>query len=258
MNDKALTLIPLLAALLACKNGEAPARETTRTSPPSSAAAPDFGLVSAHRPAAPAKGRISLPVVVGKVREQHGFLVIPGEVRNDSAGWVRSVRVGIQLLDADGKPVAVSSIAAADGLPEGVIADRTLIPPGEVGVFRYTRDLKKLARPYATYQLSADGRATHDRVSAAVSDIQTRKDDLGFYTVSGKLSSSGPDGCRSPQAVIALYASDGKVWDVKSADVDAWFQKVLPQGRTVEFSRRAIDGRSGDFQDIKVWGDCRP
>jgi len=68
---------------------------------------------------------------------------------------------------------------------------------------------------------------------------------------------SGTAGCRSPQAVIGLYASDGKLYDVKVADADPWFQKVMPAGQTAEFARRAIDGRDGVFSDIKVWGDCQ-
>jgi hypothetical protein len=200
---------------------------------------------------------VPLPLVEGKARTEHGFVIIPGEVKNDTGKWLRSVHIDIELLDASGKPIHVDSIAAADGRKEGVVADRSVVPPGEVALFRYTRDMKKLAAGYASHRLSASGRVGDAGMAATVENIHTSKDDLGFFTVTGRVKSSGTNGCRSPQAVIGLYASDGKVYDVKTAGPDEWFQKVMPNGQTAEFSRRAIDGRDGVFSDIKVWGDCQ-
>lgn len=242
----------ILVALLACKAGNKSSVE------PELGAAAASDTQPASAPASPPKaGRVALPVVEGKSRTQHGFVVIPGEVKNTSSSWLRSVRVEIELLDASGKPIQVDSILGAEGWAEGVVGTRNVVPPGEVSVFRYTRDMKKLARPYASHRLSAEGVIGDDTMSASVSDIQQEKDKLDFYKLRGKVTSTGSAGCRSPQAVIGLYASDGKLWDVKSADPDEWFLKVMPKGTTADFEYRAIDGQNGVFSRIEVWGDCR-
>jgi hypothetical protein len=253
------SILPLLAALLACKSGRnlAPQTDDSPSTNASTPSAPDVDFASATPKPARSDGRIPLSLVEGKSRTQHGFLIIPGEVKNDTGQWLRSVRIDIELLDASGKPIHVDSIAAAEGRGEGVVSDRSVVPPGEVALFRYTRDMKKLAAGYASHRLSASARPGDGTMAASVEGIQTTKDDLGFHTVTGKIRSTGSGGCRSPQAVIGLYASDGKVYDVKTAGPDAWFQKVMPSGQTAEFSRRAIDGRDGVFSDIKVWGDCQ-
>jgi hypothetical protein len=253
MKRRIWPLFPILISLLACKAGEtlAPEREQPAEPAVPAAATP----VSARK--APAKGRVPLTLIEGKARTEHGFIVIPGEVKNDTGKWLKAVHVTVELLDAAGKPIPVSSIAGAEGRPEGVVASRTVVPPGEVAVFRYTRDMKKLARPYASHRLQADGRIADDTMTASVGKIADDKDKLDFHRVSGRLTSTGSAGCRSPQAVIGLYAADGKLWDVKTAYVDAWFQKVMPKGESADFERRAIDGRSGVFQRVEVWGDCR-
>jgi hypothetical protein len=256
MQTRIWSILPVLAALLACKQPSGSA-ENSRASAPL-AAEPGTEPASAKPGGKPrSDGRTPLAVIEGKARADNGFVIIPGEVKNDTGKWLRGVRIDIQLLDASGKSIHVDSIAAAEGFPEGVVASRTIVPPGEVAVFRYTRDIKKLAGTYASHRLQASGRITDASMSASVEGVDSSKDKLGFYTVTGRIKSTGTAGCRSPQAVIGLYASDGKLYDVKVADADPWFQKVMPAGQTAEFARRAIDGRDGVFSDIKVWGDCQ-
>lgn len=257
MQRRIWPLFPIMVSLLACKAGKQLAPEQTPT-PESETPAASAPITPVSTTRAASRGRVALKVIEGKARTQHGFIVIPGEVKNDTGQWLRSVRVTVELLDAAGKPIDVNSIAGAEGRPEGVVAARYVVPPGEVAVFRYTRDLKKLARPYASFRLTADGKISDNSQTATTSNIATDKDTLDFHRVRGRITSTGSAGCRSPQAVIGLYASDGKLWDVKSTYVDAWFQKVMPTGDAADFEYRAIDGQNGVFSRIQVWGDCNP
>lgn len=255
-----LSLIPMLAALLACKAGQRAEAEPTPTEATAEPAPLEGAAVEpASQNTQPARsdGKLELKVVEGVARTQHGFVIIPGEVRNDTSHFLDFVHVGVELFDAAGKKISVSSIAAADGRSEGVYTDRRLLPPGEVAVFRYTRDMKKLGGVYASHKLSARGRPTQDRMTASAEGLSGTADKLGFYTVTGKIRASTPAGCRSPQAVIAIYGDDGRVIDAKSSDLDPWFQKLMPAGEAGDF-RRLFNLEGATVKSFKVWGDCRP
>lgn len=279
MKHHVLTALPLLLALLACKKGPKTGRTTSTrpepgaavfnsgapaSSPATGQAAPTVAGGTAQ-PAAAAKGAgtppahgpaVALPVVIGHARTEVGFVKIPGEIHNNTQTWMRFVEAHITLLDASGQPINVKSVAAAMGRGEGVFSDRSEVPPGGIAVFEYTRDMQKLARPYSSYKVTADGVPTDGSMSAKVEGLSISHNDLGFYSASGTVVATGPAGCRSPHAVIGMYAQDGKLWEVEATTIDSWFQKVMPRGQSVVFKRNSLPDGGGRVKTVKIWGDC--
>lgn len=266
MKHQSLALVPLLAALLACRHSPTSGTSSARAAP--GAAPTGAGPTGADPTPAPATGAaatptpaghgpaVALPVVVGHARTENGFVKIPGEIHNNTKQWMRFMEAHVTLLDASGKTINVHSVSAARGKGEGVFSDRSIVPPGEIAVFQYTRDMQKLSRPYASFKVSADGVPTDGAMSAKLEDVSTSHNDLGFYSASGKIVSTGPAGCRSPHAVIGMYAGDGKLWEVEATTIDTWFQKVMPKGQSVAFKRNSLPDDNGKVTSLKVWGDC--
>jgi hypothetical protein len=265
MKHQSVNLIFLVAALLACKHPSKPGTTSAQAAP---GAAPTGAASTTGGAPAPATGAgatpmpaghgplVSLPFVVGHARTANGYVKIPGEIHNNTKEWMRFVEAHVTLLDSSGKPINVKSVAAAMGKGEGVYSARSVLPPGEIAVFEYTRDMEKLARPYASYKVSADAVPTDGSMSAKVEGVSTSHNDLGFYSVAGTVVSTGPAGCRSPHAVIGMYAADGKLWEVEATTIDTWFQKVMPKGKSVAFKRKSLPDGDGKVKTVKVWGDC--
>jgi len=276
MKRRSLTVIPLLAALLACRNGPSSTRTTAQAEPgpatvgatrtPPNGGTPEPANAAAPAPAGQAKTgtttaepsgpAVALPVVIGHTRANDGFVKIPGEIHNNTKSWMRFVEAHITLLDASGKPINVRSVAAAEGRGEGVFSRRSLVPPGEIAPFEYVRDMDKLAHPYASFKLYADGVPTNINMGATLKDVNISHDDLGDFTVTGSVVSTGAGGCRSPHAVVGLYAADGKLWDLEDTVINSWFQKVMPKGQSVAFKRGSLDDSSGTAKSVKAWADC--
>ena len=187
-------IAPVLLALLACKGGSRaeggkPAAEGTAPRGESKAESADRAA-SAAVPASSSKGgTLALSVIEGRSGvEDTGFLHIIGEIRNDTSKWIESPKVAVVLMDAQGKPIGVDSIAAADGFGESALGMRHNVPPGEVSPFHYIRDIKKLARPYASHKLEPKAFPADSSFNATVADVKTDKENIGkteYWRITG-------------------------------------------------------------------------
>jgi hypothetical protein len=242
---------PVLFALLACKGQRG---ETTSATAESNS--PALGLP------APAPG--SDPASSGKIRiinsrgyvSESGFVVILGEVVNDTGSWIDTIGVDVTLLDASGKPLNVDSIAAADGHSEGVVPERSVLAPGERSPFKYLRDVKKLSGTYEYHELAAHARAAKHEEKISVTNVASSREATGWWKASGTLTNAGDRPCRFPQAVIAFYSADGKLYDVSSA-VPKDDKNALVPGEAWSFDRpAALEDESAAAKEVKVWGTC--
>ena len=194
-----------------------------------------------------------------------GFIHIAGEVHNQSREWVLRLRLTVELLDASGHPIRVDSISAAVAQDQGwepqefIYTQRTYIPSGEVGVFYYIRDAKKLVgRRYASHRLTvASARTAVSPPRVVIDDLQMPVED-GIYTVSGRIRNSGQVRCHSPQVVIGVYGPDGKVLREEHETPDQTSQKVLEGGQSVPFRLKVYKetGLGGTIGSLKAWADC--
>lgn len=242
--------VPVLMALLACKG--APTRE--ETSPPAPEVSPtgDDGVVPAS-----ATGNGKMRIVESRAfTSESGFVMILGEVFNDTGSWVDTIGVDVQLLDAAGKPINVDSVAGAEGRGEGVVPERSVLAPGESSPFKYIRDVKKLARPYASHKLAAHAFAAKYQQKVSVTGVTSAREELGYWKVTGTLTNGADRPCRFPQAVIAFYGADGKLYDVSSA-VPKDDTNSLAKGASWSFDRpAALEDKTGLVKSVKVWGTC--
>jgi len=193
-----------------------------------------------------------------------GFLRISGELWNRSKHWIASPKVYVRLLDADGKPIAVDSILTMTKKELGkdpvdsVVAERELVPPGEVAVFEYLRDPAKLGgATYASHKLVPAARRVSKPPQASITDLSATKGADGWYAATGSIHNDGPVPCHSPRVVLGLYHADGKLYRALSNAPDATFQKDLKAGESVAFEVKAIPNPGGDaIAEVKAWGDC--
>ncbi len=205
-----------------------------------------------------------LPVTLGDTGViDQGFVKIAGEIKNASPGWVCAPRIEVELLDAGGKALSIESIATAPaqrrGKPgaDGAVAERTFLPPGEVAVFEYMRDVAKVGGKYASQRVTARARKCGSQPQVVIEGFSAKKDQDGWYSATGTIKNVGSVGCRSPKAVIGCYRSDGKLHAAESAQPDETLQKELAPGQSVSFSRRAIENPGGvTITDVKAWADC--
>lgn len=210
-------------------------------------------------------GGEALQVVEGRsgVDPGTGFVRIRGEVWNRSGRWVRAPQVAVELFDEAGKPIAVTGFLAevkretGSDPRDGVLAERYYLPPGEAAVFEYLRDPKKLGgKKYASHKLSATAWALPgEGPKATVEGFRPVRAEDGTWEVSGTIQVAGSQPCRSPKAVLAFYAADGKVTHATYEEPEATFQKEVAPGHTVAFSRKAIPDPEG-AREAKAWGDC--
>lgn len=204
-----------------------------------------------------------LVIVEGRARldAETGFLKIPGEIRNDTGQWITSACVSIRLFDAAGKELTTSSVATAVAEDLGrepgefVYADRTFIPPGEVGVFQFLRDVKKIRGTYASHKLSVTARPVSGAPVVALRGLTTPKND-GHLGARGQIENTGGVGCRSPKAVLGLYAADGKLVGTTTVQPDEMFQKMLAPRASVAFALASVGEPAA--ASVKAWADCEP
>lgn len=212
-------------------------------------------------------GRKDLQIVEGLagIDARTGFVRIQGEIWNRSSRTVEMPEVIVELFDPAGNPIGVTGFLAevkkqrkADPL-DGVLAERTYLPPGEPAVFEYLRDPNKLAGSrYGSHKLFATARNSAGATpKAAVEGFKYSGGADGFYSVSGAIRNTGSAPCRSPKAVLGFYASDGKLALATSELPQETFQKTIAPGQSVAFSRKSIPIPEGiKIKEIKVWGDC--
>lgn len=257
---------PLLLALLACKGGSTTsARGEERGRAPADPAARTDDTASAERAAraavpASAKGggTLALTVIEGRAGvEDTGFLHIVGLIRNDTPKWIESAKVSVVLLDAEGKPIGVDSIAAAEGFGESALGMRHNVPPGEVTPFHYIRDIKKLARPYASHKLEPRAFPSDGRFDAHAVDVKIDKETIGkseYWRFSGTVKNAGKP-CSNPEAVIALYDASGKIVDTRSGLTEWEVKNEWPSNGALPFKTGPVDTK-GVIASSKVWGNC--
>ena len=205
-----------------------------------------------------------LPVTIGRAGiADEAFVKIAGEIRNTSKEWVCTPRVEVELLDASGNALVIESIVTATMQErgkapiDGAVAERTFLPPGEVAVFEYTRDVAKIGGKYASQRVTARARRCEVQPKAVLEGFLARKGEDGWYSVSGVIKNVGSVGCRSPKAVIGCYQADGKLYRADSEEPDETFQKVLAPGQSVPFVIKAIENPGGNtIAAVKGWADC--
>lgn len=248
--------IPLVLALLACKgSSRAEPADTTKTA---SAERQASSVVPASSSSPSKSGALALTVIEGRAEvEDTGFLHILGLIRNDTGKWIESPKVHVLLLDANGKNISVDSIAAAEGFGESALGMLHNVPPGEVSPFHYIRDVKKLARPYASHKLEPKAFLTDGRYHASVADVKIDKEHVGkteYWRVSGKVTNGGKP-CLNPQAVIALYDATGKLVDTRTGLTEWDVKNQWPTGGSLAFKTGPMDTK-GVYASSKQWGDC--
>ena len=246
-------------ALLACKASSASTQNPSEQASGESAQRAANESVPVATAASASTGNVPLSLIEGRSGiEDTGFLHITGLIKNDSARWISFARVDIQLFDAEGKPIGVDSIAAAEGRGEGTYGLRDNTPPGESNPFHYIRDVKKLARPYASHKLTAHALYSDGTTHATVVDVKTDKEQIGkseYWRTTGTVKNSGRE-CRYPKAVIAYFDASGKLYAAREG-VDEWdVKQAFPPNATVAFRAGPLDTQ-GIVKDVKVWGDCR-
>lgn len=190
-----------------------------------------------------------------------GFIRIAGEVRNNSADWVLSIQIAVDIFDPAGRSVQVDSIPVAVGeeLGQGsydfVYTERFYLPPGETAAFEYIRDVSKLGgAQYGSHKLRiASARIEANPPRVVIEGLNTRNDD-GNIVVTGQIRAVGGVGCYSPEVVIGLYDAQGKLFQVKSQHGDGAFQTTLATGKSVHFTETLYDMPAGTT--IKAWADC--
>ena len=141
-------------------------------------------------------GAAGLKLVPGAVAyNAGGFVRIAGEIHNNTGQTVCAARVEVFLKDAAGKPIQVKSVVTETkaGLgqepTDGVGATREWLPPGEVAVFSYLRDVSKLGggKP-AAHELRASARACEGPLpKVSVEDFKDKTDSLGSHELTGVL-----------------------------------------------------------------------
>jgi len=208
-----------------------------------------------------------LQIVEGQagVSKETGFIHIAGEIHNRSSEWVMKPRLTVELLDASGNPIRVDSILAGAAVDAGwephefTHTQRTYIPPGEVGVFYYIRDGKQLrGARYASHRLSvASARKAVNPPQVVIEELQMPMED-DVYGVSGRIRNRGQVGCYSPQVIIGVYGTDGKVLREEHETPEETFQKVLEGGQSVPFKLKVYPdtGLGGTIGSLKAWADC--
>jgi len=201
------------------------------------------------------------------VYDADGFVRISGEIHNNTGKTVCSPQVDVFLKDAAGKPITVTSVLTETkkGLhqepTDGVLSTRHWVPAGEVAVFTYLREVTKLggAKP-ARHELKLSAGACEGALpKIAVEGFKDKVDSVGSHEVSGKLRNTGTVPCRSPKIVLGYYGADGTLIETNYIEPDAYFQKQLGPGKSVNFSQGSLaapDWRKPVPFTFKYWGDC--
>lgn len=209
-----------------------------------------------------------LSVTQGAVMyDADGFVRISGAIHNGTGQTVCSAQVDVVLKDAAGKPIGVTSVLTETkkGLgqapTDGVLATRHWLPPGEMAVFTYIRDLKALGGAKPTqHALTPSAVACEGPIpQITVEGFKDKVDSIGSHEVAGRLRNTGTVPCRSPKVVLGYYKTDGTLIETNYIEPDAYFQKKLAPGKTVDFAQGSLaspNWRKPEAFTFKAWGDC--
>ncbi|MCC6522310.1 MAG: hypothetical protein IT373_06595 [Polyangiaceae bacterium] len=246
--------------------GEPRAAEVAGTAEP--AAPPRQGsgeAPPAGTPASPGADPARLVIVQGQSGiDDAGFLRIAGTVKNDTGAWLTSVRVTIRLYDAAGEEIGTDSITTevakdlGEEPIERVYAERTYVPPGEVAVFQFLRDVKKIKGTYASHALSVRALPAESPPTVSLTGFTAAKNADGHFEISGSIVNSGRVGCRSPKVVLGLYAADGTLLWADYEMPDETFQKILGPGQSVAVPKKPVPQSDLPIASVKGWADCEP
>lgn len=192
------------------------------------------------------------------------FIHIAGEVKNETGAWISHVKLYLQLMDTDGKPILVTGISegvkqdmglGADA-PETILGDRMYIPPGESTPYFYIRDVAKLSgKKYGSHKLKAVARKADKAPKVTVTDFKYTESKDFFETLTGTVVVESGE-CRSPEPVFVNLLADGKVRSTTNHPVDSHFQKIAAAGTKVPFDRKVLS-RNGAAK-LLAYGTCTP
>lgn len=133
-------------------------------------------------------------------RDRNNYLHVIGEVRNDTTGNVRDVKITVSLLDGQGNPVATRTN----------LSYLTLLDPGQRSPFDII--FPEVLGGVPNYQMELSWEATNetDRTRIEVRQISTRKDEKGYYWVEGEVRNAGSQAAEVV-AIVGTFYDDGKV-----------------------------------------------
>ena len=207
-----------------------------------------------------------LEVVVGRagLDEYEAFVHIAGTILNRSQDWVCTPQIDVSLFDPDGKPIEVTSIVTVTrqelgrAAQDGCVAERDWLPPGEIAIFHYIRDVTKLGGArYGSQRLSVSAReCPRERPRVVIEGFEVSEPDPGWYSVKGRIRNVGDVACYSAEAIVGLFRADGKLFEAQSEQPDVTFQKLLQPGQSVDFGITSIQNPDGVVTDLKAWADC--
>jgi hypothetical protein len=215
-----------------------------------------------------------LEVVIGKagLDAETGFVKIAGEVRNNTGGWIQSIRIDIDYLDAQGVSLRVNSIATAVAEDMGqkdaldfTYASRHFVPPGEVSPFFYLREAKKIGGTFASYRLAASARrlSASEAPRVVIENFSTERND-DAHLARGFIKNVGSLGCRAPEVVVAVYRADGKLSRAlkegpsQAEEDEGNFNRILAPGESVPFAFKIWEEEGESIARFQAFADCGP
>jgi len=261
--------LALMVSSVACKTEKSSSPPAEQSLAPSEQAPapsqPTGGVTAPSTPPKVTADRIQLKVVEGRggFDSEVGFVKIAGEVHNTSGQWVTTPRIDVQLFDASGKKLDVDSIAIAASKDAGmhvaddfVYAEQGYVAPGEIALFKYTRDAKKFKGTYSSHKLVATALPLNAAPSVSLKGMSIQKDQDGDYTATGAIENDGQMPCRSPAVVFGFYGQDGKLCDVKKETIEPLFLKNLDPGKKAEFKFTMYSPSGETIGEVKGWASC--
>jgi hypothetical protein len=185
---------------------------------------------------------------LARVDETMGFLYITGEVTNNSGQWARSVRIDLQIFDANGQEIYT----------DRVYGDPYLVPPGGKTVFGYVRNLGALNGVYASHKTEVSALVASDEQQGSVENM-TIEDDGDYVIARGTIKSVGRAACYNPYTVAGIYTASGNLYrtaTIYPTDANGDFLTELPVGQSASFEISLSKPVNEQFGEVKVWVSC--
>jgi hypothetical protein len=215
-----------------------------------------------------AQSEVPVEVVSYTLRQSStGFIYVVGEVRNTYKEPLCFVQIDITYLDDKGNPVGVDRFTAKDAgtmAMDQVMADRGVIPPGEIAPFSRTRDMSKIKGTVASCKVTAKGLRLKDGAmgGATVSGVQIAKEGE-YFRVRGTFTAAGKARCKNPRAVAVGYDKSGKVQVVSTYSLTkdnggnhiSQFIRELEPGQSANFNFLLRDD-AANVETVKVFTSC--
>jgi hypothetical protein len=171
-----------------------------------------------------------------------GGTVVVGMVKNEGRDPVANIDIAFSLLGADGATVGAGSafvkpsiLQPGDSRPwSGTVSGGSAF--NEIKVQAQAGPVTTLAAAFATQAFALTGVTT-----------SPPKPPLNTPTISGQATNDGRQGASFVQIVAAIYAPDGKLFDVRYTS--AKLQELSP-GQSSRFEISFLGGRktTGDFK----------